>query len=161
MMHSRHVFVDLPEDRRLKVYRFRPPRGEAKGCRGALHFLGKSKLCSSKNAYCRCTVIRWSEPSSTRAEVEGPKLVTDLGRPGFDVVSHMAEELPDVAKPPSVPSIRTGTHVPDKTTAVRHSSGDNAEISSHRDSVATCRESLGAAPHVSDERRVHQLPRMR
>src|SRR5438876_386014 len=68
MMHPRHVFVDLPKDRCPEVYRFRPPPGEAKGCRGAFHLLGKSKL------------------SSARVEVAGRKLVTDLGRPRFDVV---------------------------------------------------------------------------
>src|SRR6266550_6690489 len=86
MMHPRHVFVDLPKDRRPEVYRFRPPPGEAKGGGGAFHLLGKSKLCSRKNAHRRCGILRRSKPSSTSIEVDCPKLVTDLGRPRFDVV---------------------------------------------------------------------------
>jgi hypothetical protein len=58
MMHPRHVFVDLPKDRRPGLYCFHPPGKEAKGSRAAFHFLGKSKLCSRKNAHRRCTVIR-------------------------------------------------------------------------------------------------------
>ncbi len=85
MMHVRHAFVDLPKDRRPEVYRFRPPRREAKD-KGASHLLGKSKLCSRKNAHRRRGILRRSKPSSTRVEVDCPKLVTDLGRPGFDVV---------------------------------------------------------------------------
>src|SRR5439155_25531317 len=77
---------DLPKDRRSEVYRFRPPRGEAKGGGGAFHLLGKSKLCSRKNAHRRCGILRRSKPSSTSVEVDCPKLVTDLGRPRFDVV---------------------------------------------------------------------------
>src|SRR5262245_66196768 len=86
MMHPRHVFVDLPKDRRPEVYRFRSPRGEAKGGGGAFHLLGKSKLCSRKNAHRSCRILRRSKPSSTSVEVDCPKLVTDLGRPRFDVV---------------------------------------------------------------------------
>src|SRR5262244_3629612 len=86
MMHPRHVFVDLPKDRRPEVYRFRPPRGEAKGGGGAFHLLGKSKLCSRKNAHRRCGILRRSKPSSTSVKVDCPKLVTDLGRPRFDVM---------------------------------------------------------------------------
>src|SRR5919197_5644080 len=86
VMHPRHVLVDLPKDRRSEVYRSSPPRGEAKGRRGTLHLLGKRKLCSGKNAYRRCGILRRSKSSSTRAEVEGPKFVTDLGRPRFDMV---------------------------------------------------------------------------
>jgi len=86
MMHPRLVFVDLPKDRRPEVYRFRPPRGEAKGGGGAFHLLGKSKLCSRKNAHRRCGILRRSKPSSTSVKVDCPKLVTDLGRPRFDVV---------------------------------------------------------------------------
>src|SRR5262249_30383764 len=85
-MHPRLVFVDLPKDRRPEVYRFRPPRGEAEGGGGAFHLLGKSKLCSRKSAHRRCGILRRSKSSSTRAEVEGPKFVTDLGRPRFDVM---------------------------------------------------------------------------
>src|SRR5256884_6903261 len=86
MMHPRNVLVDLPKDRRPEVYRFRPPRGEAKGCRGAFDLLRKSKLRSRKNAHRRCGILRRSKPSSTSVEVHCPKLVTDLGRPRFDVV---------------------------------------------------------------------------
>src|SRR5262249_22095251 len=86
VMHPRLVFVDLPKDRRPEVYRFRPPRGEAKGGGGAFHLLGKSKLCSRKNAHRRCGILRRSKPSSTSVKVDCPKLVTDLGRPRFDVV---------------------------------------------------------------------------
>src|SRR5438046_8560037 len=86
MMHPRNVLVDLPKDRRPEVYRFRPPRGDAKGCRGAFDLLRKSKLRSRKNAHRRCGILRRSKPSSTSVEVHCPKLVTDLGRPGFDVV---------------------------------------------------------------------------
>src|SRR6266576_1128330 len=104
MMHPRHVFVDLPKDRRPEVYRFRSPRGEAKGGRGAFHLLGKSKLCSRKNADRRCRILRRSKPSSTRVKVDCPKLVTDLGRPRFDVVetevTHGRGNSPDVVKPP-------------------------------------------------------------
>jgi hypothetical protein len=92
MMHPRLVFVDLPKDCRPEVYRFCPPRGEAKGSRTAFHFLGKSKLCSGKNAHRRCGIVRRSKPSSTSVEVDCPELVTDLGRPGLDametVVTH-------------------------------------------------------------------------
>src|SRR4029450_7219238 len=110
-MHSRHVFVDLPKDRRLEVYRFRPPRGEAKGCRGALHFLGKSKLCSRKNAHRRCGILRRSKPSGTSVEVAGRELVTDLGRAGFYVVQTGVTQWRGtaVANPPYFPSTRTGT----------------------------------------------------
>src|SRR4029453_6469745 len=86
MMHPRHVFVDLPKDSRPEVYRFRSPRGEAKGGGGAFHLLGKSKLCSRKNAHRLCRILRRSKPSSTRVKVDCLKLVTDLGRPRFDVV---------------------------------------------------------------------------
>src|SRR5438034_8163585 len=72
MMQPRHVFVDLPKDRRPEVYRFRPPPGEAKGGGGAFHLLGKSKLCSRKNAHRRCGILRRSKPSSTRVEVAVP-----------------------------------------------------------------------------------------
>jgi hypothetical protein len=85
-MHPRLVFVDLPKDRRPEVYRFRPPRGEAKGGGGTFHLLGKSKLCSRKNAHRRCGILRRGKPSSTSVKVDCPKLVTDLGRPRFDVV---------------------------------------------------------------------------
>src|SRR5215467_5428177 len=86
VMHPRLVFVDLPKDRRPEVYRFRPPRGEAKGGGGAFHLLGKSELCSRKNAHRRCRILRRSKPSSTSVKVDCPKLVSDLGRPRFDVV---------------------------------------------------------------------------
>src|SRR5204862_3805016 len=86
MMHPQNVLVYLPKDRRPEVYRFRPPRGDAKGCRGAFDLLRKSKLRSRKNAHRRCGILRRSKPSSTSVEVHCPKLVTDLGRPGFDVV---------------------------------------------------------------------------
>src|SRR5947209_5550382 len=86
MMHPRNVLVDLPKDRRPEVYRFGLPRREAKGCRGAFDLLRKSKLRSRKNAHRRCGILRRSEPSSTGVEVHCPKLVTDLGRPRFDVV---------------------------------------------------------------------------
>src|SRR3989449_3050639 len=85
-MHPRLVFVDLPKDRRSEVYRFHPPRGEAKGGGGAFHLLGKSKLSSRKNAHRRCGILGRSKPSGTRVEVDCPKLVTDLGRPRLDVV---------------------------------------------------------------------------
>jgi len=102
-MHPRLVFVDLPKDRRPEVYRFRSPRGEAKGGGGAFHLLGKSKLCSRKNAHRRCRILRRSKPSSTSVEVDCPKLVTDLGRPRFDVVetevTHGQRNSSDVAKP--------------------------------------------------------------
>src|SRR6266496_3078295 len=86
MMHPRHVFVDSRKDRRPEVNVFGLPRGEAKGGGGAFHLLGKSKLCSRKNAHRRCGILRRSKPSSTSIEVDCPKLVTDLGRPRFDVV---------------------------------------------------------------------------
>src|SRR6266436_3850845 len=86
MMHPRLVLVDLPKDCRPVVYRFRPPRGEAKGGGVAFHLLGKSKLCSRKNADRRCGILRRSKPSGTRVEVDCPQCVTDLGRPRFDVV---------------------------------------------------------------------------
>src|SRR5262245_29437570 len=57
MMHPRHVFVDLPKDRRPELG-FRPPANKAKGSMAAFHFLGKSKLRSRKNAHRRCAVIR-------------------------------------------------------------------------------------------------------
>src|ERR1700746_3819692 len=85
-MHPRLVLVDLPKDRRLEVYRVRPRRGEAKGGGGAFHLLAKSKFCSRKNAHRRCGILRRSKPASTSVEVDCPKLVTDLGRPRFDVV---------------------------------------------------------------------------
>src|SRR5947209_8072486 len=83
VMHVWHVLVDLPKDRRAGVYRFRLP---AKEGRGAFHLLGKSKLCSRKNAHRRCGILRRGKPSCTSVEVDCPKLVTDLGRPRFDVV---------------------------------------------------------------------------
>src|SRR5262245_736813 len=86
MMHLRHGFINLPKDRRLEVYRFCPPPGEAKGGGGAFHLLGKSKLCSRKNAHRRCGILRRSKASSTRVEVDCPQLVTDPGRPRFDLV---------------------------------------------------------------------------
>jgi hypothetical protein len=84
MMHPRNVFVDLPKDRRPGFYYFHPPAEEAKW--SPSYVLRKGKLRSRKNAHCRCTVIRGSKPSSTGVEVDCPKLVTDLGRPSFDVV---------------------------------------------------------------------------
>src|SRR6266478_4888096 len=119
VMHPRLVFVDLPKDRRPEVYRFRSPRGEAKGGGGAFHLLGKSKLCSRKNAHRRCRILRRSKPSSTSVEVDCPKLVTDLGRPRFDVVetevTHGQRNSSDVAKPPAFPSSRTGTEFQSRT----------------------------------------------
>jgi hypothetical protein len=50
------------------------------------YVIRKSKFCSGKNADRGCTVIRGSKPSSTSVEVDCPKLVTDLGRPRFDMV---------------------------------------------------------------------------
>src|SRR5499427_714482 len=84
MMHPRHVFVDLPKDRRTEVYCFGLAAKEAK--RGAFHFLGKSKLCSRKNAHRRCGILRCGKPSCTGPEVDCRKLVTDLSRPGCDMV---------------------------------------------------------------------------
>src|SRR5262252_6726112 len=84
MMHPRHVFVDLPKDRRTEVYCFGLAAKEAK--RGAFHLLGKSKLCSRKNAHRRCGILRCGKPSCTGPEVDCRKLVTDLSRSGFDVV---------------------------------------------------------------------------
>src|SRR5262245_13950428 len=113
MMHPRHVFVDLPEDRRPEVYRFRSPRGEAKGGEGAFYFLGTSKLSSRKNAHRRCRIRRRSKPSSTSVEVDGPKRVTDLGRPRFDVVetevTHRQRTPQTSRRPPALPSSRTST----------------------------------------------------
>src|SRR6516164_1317790 len=119
MMHPRNVLVDLPKDRRPEVYRFRPPRGEAKGCRGAFDLLRKSKLRSRKNAHRCCGILRRSKPSSTSVEVHCPKLVTDLGRPRFDVVETVVTHgrgTSDVAKPPSFPSTRTGTEFQSRKT---------------------------------------------
>src|SRR6516165_89134 len=84
MMHPRHVLVDLPKDRRPELYCFGLAAKEAK--RGALHLLGKSKLCSRKNAHRRCRIFRCGKPSCTGPEVDCRKLLTDLSRPGFDVV---------------------------------------------------------------------------
>src|SRR5262244_4672293 len=84
MMHPRHVLVDLPKDRRPELYCFGLAAKEAK--RGAFHLLGKSKLCSRKNAHRRCGILPRSKPSSTSVKVDCPKLVTDLGRPRFDVI---------------------------------------------------------------------------
>src|ERR1700748_3078403 len=58
MMHPRHVLVDLPKDRRPGFYCFHSPAKEVEGGRAAFYLLGKSKLCSRKNAHRRCTVIR-------------------------------------------------------------------------------------------------------
>ncbi len=44
MMHPRLVLVDLPKDCRPVVYRFRPPRGEAKGV--GLNFTSSEKASS-------------------------------------------------------------------------------------------------------------------
>src|SRR6516164_3088798 len=84
MMHPRHVLVDLPKDRRPEVYCFGLAAKEPK--RGAFHLLGKGKLRSRKNAHRRCGVLRRGKPSCTGPEVHCRKLVTDLSRPGFDVV---------------------------------------------------------------------------
>src|SRR5262245_26236287 len=128
MMHPRHVFVDLPKDRRPEVYRFRSPRGEAKGGGGAFHLLGKSKLCSRKNAHRRCRILRRSKPSSTSVEVDCPKLVTDLGRPRFDVVetevTHGQRNSSDVAKPPAFPFSRTSTEFQSRTALRAVARGD-------------------------------------
>src|SRR5262245_47912005 len=128
MMHPRHVFVDLPKDRRPEVYRFRSPRGEAKGGGGAFHLLGKSKLCSRKNAHRRCRILRRSKPSSTSVEVDCPKLVTDLGRPRFDVVetevTHGHRNSSDVAKPPAFRSSRTSTEFQSRTALRAVARGD-------------------------------------
>src|SRR5437870_200574 len=83
MMHPRHVLVYLPKDRRAEVYCVRLP---AKAERDAFHFLGKSKLCSWKNAYRRCGIFWRGKSSCTGVEVDCRKLVTDLGRPRFDMV---------------------------------------------------------------------------
>jgi hypothetical protein len=50
------------------------------------HILGESKLCSRKDAHCYCGILRGGKPSCTGVEVAGRKLVTDLSRPGFDMV---------------------------------------------------------------------------
>src|SRR5258708_37695090 len=84
VMHPRLVFVDLPKDRRPEVYRFRSPRGEAKGGGGAFPLLGKSKLCSRKNAHRRCRILRRSKPSSTSVEVDCP---IRQGSPGLSIWS--------------------------------------------------------------------------
>src|SRR5438094_2894250 len=84
MMHPLNVFVDLPKDRRPGFYYSHPPVKEAKW--SAFHLLGKSKLCSRKNAHRRCGILRCGKPSCTGPEVDCPKLLTDLSRPGFDVV---------------------------------------------------------------------------
>src|SRR5262245_37810573 len=84
MMYLRQVLVDLPEDRHPKVYCFRPPVKEAG--RSAFHIFGKSKLSSGKNAHRLCGILRCGKPSCTGPEVDCPKLITDLRRPGFDVV---------------------------------------------------------------------------
>src|SRR5215472_16110270 len=128
VMHPRLVFVDLPKDRRPEVYRFRPPRGEAKGGGGAFHLLGKSELCSSKNAHRRCRILRRSKPSSTSVKVDCPKLVTDLGRPRFDVVetevTHGQRNSSDIAKPPAFPSSRTSTEFQSRTALRAVARGD-------------------------------------
>src|SRR5262249_41358485 len=91
----------------------RLPRGEAKGGGVAFHLLGKSKLCSRKNADRRCGIPRRSKPSSTRVEVDCPKLVTDLGRPRFDEVetevTHGRGTPPMSRSPGSLSSSKTGT----------------------------------------------------
>src|SRR5262249_28709190 len=84
MMHPRHVLVDLPKDRRPELYCFGLAAKEAK--RGAFHLLGKSKLCSRKNAHRCCRILRCGKPSCTGPEVDCRKLLTDLSGPGFDVV---------------------------------------------------------------------------
>src|SRR5262245_65592066 len=84
MMHPRHVLIDLPKDRRPEVYYFGLVAEEAK--RGAFHILGKSKLCSRKNACRRCGILRCGKPSCTGPEVDCRKLLNDLSRPGFVVV---------------------------------------------------------------------------
>jgi hypothetical protein len=118
-MHPRPVFVDLPKDRRPEVYRFRPPRREAKGGGGAFHLLGKSKLSSRKNAHRRCGILRRSKPSSTSVKVNCPKLVTDLGRPRFDVVETEVTHgrgTPLMSRSPAFPSTRTGTEFQSRKT---------------------------------------------
>src|SRR5215470_17897893 len=119
-MHPRHVFVDLPKDRRPEVYRFRSPRGEAKGGGGAFHLLGKSKLCSRKNAHRRCRILRRSKSSSTSVEV--------VGRPRFDVVetevTHGQRNSSDIAKPPAFPSSRTSTEFQSRTALRAVARGD-------------------------------------
>src|SRR5260370_23758549 len=84
MMHRLNVFVDLPKDRRPGFYYSHPPVKEAKW--SAFHLLGKSKLCSRKNAHRRCGILRRSKPSSTSVKVDCSQLVTDLGRSRLDVV---------------------------------------------------------------------------
>ena len=66
MMHPRHVRVDLPKDRRAEVYCFCLP---AKAEWDAFHLLGKSKLCSGKNAHRRGGILRRGKPSCTGVEL--------------------------------------------------------------------------------------------
>jgi hypothetical protein len=64
-VHPRHVLVDLPKDRRAEVYCFCLA---AKAERDAFHLLGKSKLCSRKNAYRRCGIFWRGKSSCTGVE---------------------------------------------------------------------------------------------
>src|SRR2546430_913920 len=128
MMHPRHVLVDLPKDRRAEVYCFRLP---AKAERDAFYFLGKSKLCSWKNAYRRCGIFWRGKSSCTGVEVDCRKLVTDLGRPRFDVVetvvTHGRGTPLTLRNPPPFPSTRTGTEFQSRKTlrAVARPGGRN------------------------------------
>src|SRR5262249_241847 len=74
----------LPKDRRPEVYCFALAAKEAK--RGTFHLLGKSKLCSRKNAHRHCGILRCGKSSCTGPKVDCRKVVTGLSRPGFDVV---------------------------------------------------------------------------
>jgi hypothetical protein len=83
-MYLWHVLVDLPKDRHFEIYRFRLPVEEAR--RGAFYLLAKNKFCSRKKAHRRRAILRRAKPPCTGVEVDCRKLVTDPGRPGFDVV---------------------------------------------------------------------------
>src|SRR5262249_58763014 len=111
MMHPRHVLFDFPKDRPPEVYCFGLAAKEAK--RGPFHHLGKSKLCSRKNAHRHCGILRCSKPSCTGPKVDCLKLVTDLSRPGFDVMqTPSAMMLPSTCAPSLIRSSYNSASIP-------------------------------------------------
>src|SRR5207253_471191 len=79
-----------------------------------------SKLCSWKNAYRRCGIFWRGKSSCTGVEVDCRKLVTDFGRPRFDVVetvvTHGRGTPLTLLSPPPFPSTRTGTEFQSRKT---------------------------------------------
>jgi hypothetical protein len=84
MMRSRVVLVDLPEDGRRVMNCTRFPAEQT--ARSTTYLSGKGEFRSWENTNCCVGILRRSEPSSAGIEVVGCQFVTNLGRPGLNVV---------------------------------------------------------------------------